>query len=188
MQNPRIVLILIATLFAAPLLLAVLMRSDWWDFRPSELSNRGTLVQPPVAAAALLGTEPGVEDPKWTILYRAEPPCAASCRADLAAIGQVWRSLGSDRERVIIRTLDVQGELNGLQNSDLPDLPITPLGGPLEAVRQTLADIAKTHGDPGASVFVLDPGTNIILFYGQDSAPGELREDLDRLLTWSAQD
>ena len=49
MQNPRILLIIIATLFAAPLLLAVLMRSSWWDFKPSELSNRGILVQPPVA-------------------------------------------------------------------------------------------------------------------------------------------
>jgi hypothetical protein len=48
-RNPRFVLAAIALLFIAPLLLAVLMRSSWWDFKPSETTNRGILVEPPMA-------------------------------------------------------------------------------------------------------------------------------------------
>jgi len=200
MQNPRMLLIIIATLFAAPLLLAVLMRSSWWDFKPSELSNRGILVQPPVALdlnslVPVAGTDdPGSGRP-WQVVLLIDETCPADCRQALIGVRQVHLASGKHRDEVGL----------GVVSRLLPE------PSAVADIREIYAEFRVLHDDNGtlsralmvidgqgndtgpktshwrAQALVLDPAAHIILRYKPGFDPKDLAEDLDRLLTWSRQ-
>ena len=195
MQNPRVLLITIALLFFAPLLLAVMMRSGWWNFTPSKLSNRGTLVQPasafPVDATQELDapTAPSGHG-GWTVVYLLPRHCEQACQKSIAALRQVHLATGRDRDRVGLWMLTSQppGENErSMLHAIYPgfQLRLDPDG----RAKALLAGLHGSHGDsfgdsPGQA-FLLDPGGNIILRYAAGFDPRDLRQDLDRLLTWT---
>lgn len=195
MNNPRMVLVTIAVLFFAPLLLAMLMRSGWWDFQPSSLSNRGTLVHPvsalPPGALGPMGPSAGADcTGRWIVLYLLPEACAVECRHELANLRQVHLASGRDRERVEIcllgqRPLSQQemDELHGIY----PDFRLLlDRGG---AAKSLLAALTGPDGEGFGSAmgqaFLLDPAANIILRYAPGFDPQDLSQDLDRLLTWT---
>jgi len=196
MQNPRLVLIVIAVLFFGPLLLALLMRSEWWDFRPSSLSNRGSLVQPPVdfplhAVTALPDTTAGATTGAWVVLYSLPAECHEACQKTVTALRQLHLATGRHRDRVEIwllasrqppaQTLAVLGGIYPefrllLDASGEAGRVLAGLGGPAQDPQTPLAGLA----------FLLDPQANIILRYAADFHPHDISQDLDRLLTWAA--
>jgi hypothetical protein len=195
-NNPRAVLITIAILFLAPLALALMMRSGWWDFTPSRLSNRGTLVQPamPLRAdmtRALPGTEQDTRTRgQWTILYPLPTDCSTACQKTLAELRQVHLATGRERERVAIWLL-AHASLETEQRESL--LAIYPgfvwRLDPGGEARSMLAELSgakgSAFGDARGQAFLLDPAANIILRYAPGFDPRDLSQDLDRLLTWT---
>lgn len=196
MQNPRFVLVLITVLFATPLLLAVLMRTAWWDFRPSELSNRGTLIQPPVALireelGALSGRQDATESPHWLILLLYDGRCAEACAGVLADLRQVHIASGKHREK--IRLWLVSPSVPAQEDSErihgiYPEfeLFVDKHGTLIDSLTQV--ERQSPLSTTAHQAFVVDPAANIILGYDPGFDPGDLAEDLDRLLTWSTQD
>jgi peroxiredoxin len=193
MQNPKLVLIVIAVMFFGPLLLALLMRSEWWDFRPSSLSNRGTLVQPPAALPlesikALPNSPEGASAGAWVVLYSLPADCPEACQKTVTGLRQLHLATGRHRDRVEIwllarrqpaaQTLDVLGSI-------YPEFHLL-LDASGEAGR-VLTGLGEAAGDSLAGqAFLLDPRANIILRYAPDFHPHEISQDLDRLLTWAA--
>ncbi|MBT8061770.1 MAG: hypothetical protein HKO64_06375 [Xanthomonadales bacterium] len=198
MQNPRILLIIIAALFTAPLLLAVLMRSSWWDFRPSELSNRGSLVQPPVALnTATLVTAPSrtgvVETRNWQVLFLVGEACTSPCLQALTGVRQVHLASGKHQDEVglwvVTRQAPSASTLNSIREV-YPEFRVmhdasTSLSAALSTIAQQAHNKDALQWDGQA--LVLDAAAHIILRYGPGFDPGDLAEDLDRLLTWSKQ-
>jgi len=199
LQNPRLVLLVIALLFFAPLLLAVLMRSEWWDFRPGGFSNRGTLVQPPV----LLGLghldfqypEAGIGEsgrPKWIVLYPFPGACDRECRQDVSSLRQVHLATGRNQDRVAVVLLVQQAMppevLRDLVNI-YPDFVIAlDTAGAAAAILPDLSTNITNSAFGDRRAFLLDPPGNIILGYAPGFDPNHINKDLKRLLTWSAQD
>lgn len=196
MQNPRLVLIVIAVLFFGPLLLALLMRSEWWDFKPSSLNNRGTLVQPPAALPlesikALPNSPEGARAGAWVVLYSLPAECHETCQKSVTSLRQLHLATGRHRDRVEIwllaprqppaQTLDL---LRGIYSEFRLLLDASGAAG------RVLAGLGGAPGDPQAQLagqaFLLDPQANIILRYAPDFHPHDISQDLDRLLTWAA--
>lgn len=193
MQNPKLVLIVIALLFFGPLLLALLMRSEWWDFRPSGLSNRGTLVQPPAALPldsiqALPNSPQGARAGAWVVLYSLPSECHEACQKSVTSLRQLHLATGRHRERVeiwLLASRQPAPRTLALLRGIYPRFHLLlDAGG--EAGR-VLADLGGAPGDPLAGqAFLLDPQANIILRYAPDFHPHDISQDLDRLLTWAA--
>lgn len=195
MQNPKVVLIAIALLFFVPLLLAVLMRSGWWDFQPSSLSNRGTLVQPITvfpfeATEPAHGTHSGMATEQWRLVYTLPPGCAENCLHTLAALRQVHLALGRERERVAMLLLAPSGldaDLRAAIARIHADFQLrVDTHGDAAALLGRLAGPDRTpFGTQPGQAFLLDPGANIILRYAPGFDPQDISHDLDRLLTWT---
>ncbi len=200
-QNPRLVLIAIGLLFFAPLLLAVLMRSAWWDFRPSNFSNLGTLVQPqvamPVSGLDLQYSPSGAPFAKknqWVLLYPFPTTCDSSCQQDVTGLRQIHIATGQDRVHVSVWLLTPQQSTPETQQLLLNIYPgfeiLIDTSGDAMNTLASLADKPSGGGLflPDGQAFLLDPASNIILRYAAGFDPNDVKQDLDRLLAWSGRE
>jgi peroxiredoxin len=188
-------------LFLAPLLVAVMMRSAWWDFKPAGYSNLGTLVQPPIALPAAnlelqYARSPTETDRggQWVLLYPFPAMCAAKCQRDVAGLRQVHIATGRNRSSVAIWLLTPEPtsmETQKILVSLYPEFKVMiDRGG---AAGRALLSVPGP-GPAGQNLwqsgqaFLLDPATNIIMRYTPDFDPNDINQDLDHLLKWSAKE
>jgi len=196
----RLMLISIALLFFAPLMLAVLMRSDWWSWKPEHMVNHGILVIPPVPVdfkdlIVRTGNGAGTASiqGRWTVLYVPDASCDDSCLHDLAALRQIRKASGRHREQVVLALLDTSGTSSELmRKSRNIYAQWLWIGDPQDMLGSELEAAARQDQGPAAELaghgFLLDPAGNIILHYPRGYDPNDINQDLQRLLKWSPQE
>lgn len=192
-QNPKLVLVAIGLLFFLPLLLAVTMRSQWWDFKPESLSNRGQLVQPPVAVAPGLAqahssgnAEYSLDQGRWVILYPYPGQCESACQKAIAGLRQVHLATGRHQEQVVIWLLSAQPAAPEVQELLLAIYPQFEIRFDTDQqIFGMLGQIEHQADLQYGQAYLLDPAANIILRYPPGFDPGDINQDLDRLLAWS---
>jgi len=188
----KLLIISVVLAFTAPVVIAILMHSQWITWRPDITRNHGTLIQPvialpefdvssatgePVARADLLD--------QWQLVHLRHAPCDEQCLEAAYWLRQVRRA--QDRHQPEVAMLVIS----------TADLELSEI----EAIREVSDRIRIVDGSaaeqlagvfPGsesvASSYILDPMANIILRYEADSDPNDMRRDLDRLLTWTQRD
>jgi hypothetical protein len=173
----RLTLLLLAALFAAPILVAVVLHASGWE--PTETRNNGELLRPPVE----LGTpalrradgDPYEWDPsarRWHVLVVPPPDCTAACVELVAGLDKVWQLQGRRADR-----LDV------LWFGPLPEgaVPfrrlVTMQRDP--AFEARLPDPVAS-GTPGA--WLVDPRGFLVMRYAPGFDVAGMREDIARLL------
>ncbi|MCB1590314.1 MAG: hypothetical protein KDI56_15495, partial [Xanthomonadales bacterium] len=101
MKKNKLQLLLLALVFVAPVVIAVLMQTRLAHYEPEATKNYGTLFEtspqlgawlPPVEAARLHGS--------WTVAYLASADCGQDCLAELDLLSRVWAAQGQERDRV----------------------------------------------------------------------------------------
>lgn len=191
----RLMLLLLASLFFGPLLLASVWygHADRWPL-PEQRANHGQLISPPQPLAGLqlqdLQGRPLGGDRlqgRWSLVYPGLPSCDAACEHFLYQIRQVRTALGKETERVQRIYLLASAPRDPAQLEALhelhPDLLLAVL-----ASRDT---VAKFPGaDPaalwsGKELYVVDPLGNLMMRYGADQEPKDMLSDLKRLLRLS---
>lgn len=181
--------ILLATLFAAPLLLALLLYS--WGWRPQGGVNYGELTQParPIRAVVLrtlngAAVEFPTDQKKWTMLYLGSGRCGSACRGSLHKMRQVHLAQGRDAgriRRVFIAIRVPRAELDALL-ADYPDMQIlTAAAAPGRSLDGQFGLTGIPAELPGR-VYVLDPLGNWMMSYRPDADPSGMRKDFVRLL------
>ncbi len=186
-QN-RLALIIIALLFFVPLMLAMLMRSTWWNYSPDSTINAGTLLKPPVPieldqARIEHGSDKRLAG-QWLMLYLLAPDCDRQCEQEATSLRQVQRASGRDRVRVAVVLLSPTRPESGVTERLVTiDPEFVILSDGRDAVRPAL----ETAGAEQGQAFIVDPSGNIILSYGAAFEPSDINRDLKRLLKWSAQ-
>lgn len=156
----------LALLFAAPLLIALVLRVSGWQ--PGATANHGSLIEPPVSLpAGALG------DPLsgyWVLIA----PCRADCVELAERLARVRRALGKDSGRV--RLL--------LSGPERPpgDPGAAPLAVAPDSLRRALrsADVSRTPG----SVLLVDPRGFLVMRYAPGFQESGLLDDLERLLRY----
>lgn len=198
-MSPRLTLLIIATLFFLPLVLAWLAYTDRLDLRPEITRNLGELVQPPlpISWAGVTETEPTdqpvgeVFQNHWLVLHALPPFCAEACQRDVIGLRQVHLTLGREQPRVRLALLHDLTDPTALQALREIYGAFHLLEDPEGGLWRSLADVAgRTSQGVTArgSSYLIDPLGNIMLFYAAGSDPNHLKKDLKRLLTWSKQD
>jgi len=182
-ERRRWTILLLFGLFLAPVVVAILMHSEWWDFRPQQTRNHGKLVEPaiklPEPLATTLRKQTG--EGMWSLLLAAPEGCASDCRRRLAWLNRVQLAQGqhSDAVQIILATAKpVAADSAGALRRVAPALVV------VDGKRGSkLLELAPGSG-MGAS-YIIDPEGFIILSYAASADPSGIRKDLDRLLTWS---
>jgi hypothetical protein len=174
----RLYLIAIVLVFAAPLVVALLLNLGGW--RPATTRNYGVLVEPPVAVGAAPVTLTGGgkldwSDPQWhwTLVALSNGDCAAACQARIADVLRMRLTLNRNAER----------------------LRVLYLGPPLPAAAaQALAPLVAGSDDgnalaayrPGATagpaLVLVNPNGLLMLRYGADFDVARVRQDLVKVV------
>lgn len=194
--SPRVLLVMIASLFLLPLLFAWLMYNGTIAYKPTVTRNFGTLVEPPLPldwrdAAMVSGEDPAVIDTvdylsdHWVILYPLPDLCTEYCLQKVTALRQIHLAAGRQQQRIRIALLvsvsrDPEGESRLRQAYAKFDL-----------IQDTSGKIGKTLGEAAGGpdvVYLIDPLGNIMMTYEAGTDPNDLKRDLKRLLTWSKLD
>ncbi len=153
-KNNKIMMLLLASVFILPVLLAKLaLDNDWLN---QAATNKGELLSPPVDMSVLQTTE---QQPKWKLLYVLPEICAVECENALYSIAQVRSALGKggDRAEVVVITHE---KSNLAQLAQLKEkLNIRLLNTNLKSLQQVFKD-ESTDG-----IFVADTLDNVILRY-----------------------
>jgi hypothetical protein len=194
--SPRITLVIIASLFLLPLLLAWFMYSGAIEYKPSSTQNFGRLVEPAVPMAwedTVLIPGPYVASSgpdqvfseHWVILYVPQDSCLEACIQEVSALRQIHLASGRHQPRIRIALL--------IRESGSPKLQDTLhsiyskfhfIGDPSGKLTVALEQAAA--GKVGA--YLIDPLGNIMMTYESGADPNHLKQDLKRLLTWSKLD
>jgi hypothetical protein len=180
-------LVLVASIFLAPLAAAVLLyfSSDW---RPAA-DVSGELIEPPVSLpAARLVLANGEQAPaavlreRWFLVHLTGNGCDDRCIDLLEELGRVRLALDKDASRVR-RVLLHAGACCG---ADFPlrepDLLLLGAPGPDgRALRASFPPVG--NGDIG--IYIVDPHGNLMMGYPPSGSARGLLKDLERLLRLS---
>ncbi len=170
-------LLLVALMFAAPILIATVLAFSGW--LPSGRRNYGELVDPPQRIEAAAVTRDGKPfawtTPKWhwTLIVRIPDICDAPCRVRLDQVGNLRISLGRHAEKLRVAT-----------DSDVPpDGVLAKASGvyllaelpPMvhQSVPAARADIALA---------LVDPAGYLMLRYPEQADLARVRKDLGKLI------
>lgn len=203
-SKQRLGRIKLAAVFAValvPVLLAMVMYFAGVGI-PSNSSNKGDLLWPPLAYEALLSdagaqvsdssiaTPPSAKPEqfaKWRLLLAGVAACSEQCEALLHTARQVHMSTGRELERVqrVFLALPEHGLPVQLQQR-YPALVVAK-SEPAALARQLRSASAQGHQvDPQAwALWLVDPLGNIVLHYGAKHDGYDVLADLKKLLKLS---
>ena len=188
----RTTIIAVFAVFFLPVVIAVLMHSDWFQWRPAETRNHGELIEPPHAMPDFRLQD--IDDAtieradlldQWQLLHVAHGACEESCVETLYWLRQVRRA--QDRHQPEVDITLVTGEpvaAEMLSEIDALEADIRIIAG---QAGQEFASLLPAGGSEPVS-YILDPQANIILRYPDGSDFNGMRRDLRRLLTWTRTD
>lgn len=172
-SRKRAQLVLLALIFALPVLIALALNTPWLRLQPSATRNFGTLIQPVVGLADLGLAETGANEGRgiglWTVLWL--PPTTGSCAEPLDLLRRVRLTEGRELERVRVA---FSAECTETAATDQ-----------LKLSAETSRELRTRTGDSAGAVLVLDPYGNAMMRYPANFDPNHLKKDLARLLRYS---
>ena len=191
MNKNQIAIVAVFLIFGLPVLLATLLHSTWFDWRPDGTRNHGELISPVIALpefelAAATGRviDRSTLEDRWQ-LVNVRTQCLDDCLEDLYWLRQVRAA--QDRHQPDIGLLLITSEVIAQEM--------------LDQIALLADDFHVLHGEGGQylttyfpnrpetpSSYILDPMANIILAYEDGADPNGIRRDLRRLLTWTRRD
>ena len=179
----RFQLFMLAAIFFGPLLVAAIMYFKGEELQPEGRVNQGALLEPIVAisdavpGSAILAPNEG----HWLLVYNNAGTCEVACRDALFTIRQSRLMLGREMDRV--KRVFLHGEIAPdtvyltEEHQGLITLRDDPLAGLLEG---------KRPGNLAAGgYFLVDPLSNVVLYFPPDIDPANMVDDIKRLLKLS---
>jgi hypothetical protein len=173
----RLVLVLIASIFFLPMLVAGIMR--FTDHHPQANRQHGELLKPPADLRALSPTlitggmyRWNPAERVWRIAVAPPADCGTPCTTLAKELNLVTQLFGRHADRVHILWFGKapDGFLKTPHARGLRDDP---------ALRRGLPRVDDPAGVP---VYVIDPNGFVVLRYASGFDPSHLRQDMSRLL------
>lgn len=191
-RKGRLKLLLVASLFFGPLVLAWIWYVNADTLAPASHGNYGHLIHPARPSDGLmlesLDGQPLPADvlhQRWTLLYIGHAPCDALCQRQLYFMRQIRTATGREMDRVqrvyVVDKAPSAAELAEFQRMH-PDLRIAVLPahdpGWSRLLRTAYAD------DPlrAHRIYMLDPHGNYLMYYEPGERYEGILKDLKRLL------
>lgn len=195
-RRSRASLLLIFTLFAAPVMIASLLFFVFPDWVPQATTNHGTLVKPvrPLPAFSVQTLDGETLDEtwlrgKWTFVYMRGGECDEACVQRLYEIRQVRLSQGKNFDRLqrlmLWSAADVAPERRQELQAHFPGQRIVAAD---TAALQPFSEVFAIDGEQAfetGRIYLVDPLGNLMMSYTLDDPPQGIIKDLHRLLKYS---
>ena len=177
----RVMLVLIAAVFFGPLLVATWLYYGGATFQPEGRVNHGALLEPIVNVTDVVPDVPLEAGGHWWLVYQDLGPCEDACREGLYTIRQSRLMLGREMDRV---------ERMFLHGAEAPDtLFLEEQHKGLVALENgglsALLANKKPEGLAAGGYYLIDPLGNLVMYFPPDIVPGDMVDDLKRLLKLS---
>ncbi|HET8701073.1 MAG TPA: hypothetical protein VFL97_05350 [Nitrococcus sp.] len=181
----RMQMLIVAALFAVPLLLAWVLFAGHWI--PNSTTNHGQLIEPPQAMAPSdWTTRAGKSFSRadllgyWNLLMVVDGACEQTCMKSLDLLRRVRLALGANSDRVHLLLLQPQG-------APAPDLPKVeqPVVFNLLAPNNRIAPLlAKSASEPGKrkGIFIVDYRAFNMMTYPVPLDGRGMLDDMEHLL------
>ncbi len=188
MSNPnqassRALLMMIAAVFFGPLLFAGWLYYQGELIQPMGRTNNGALLEPVINLVDVLPESPLYEyNPGyWLLTYQHRGDCDESCRQGLYTTRQMRLMLGKEMDRV--RRIFLHGE-------SLPDTVFLADAhkGLISLRDEDLSEILDQKRPvelAAGGYYLIDPHGNLVMYFHPDLDPGEIIDDIKRLLKLS---
>lgn len=170
-MNNKLQMILIASVFAVPVLIATALQTPWLRYAPDETKNFGAVLSPSPLLTDWLPADPQRETKagRWTLLFLSRDECDEACLQQIDTIQRVWQVQGTQRERLRLLYLATdEASLATLDKHWQTDTAVSELPLPEQA-----------------RVVLVDPEGYGATWYAADFDGSELRKDVRHLLKWS---
>ena len=178
----RLQLLLIAAVFFGPLLVATWMYQSG-ALVPEGRSNFGELLEPVTRLEDAVPGSPAIElaDGRWLMLYKNEGHCDDTCFEALYKMRQTRQMVGREMER--LQRVFLHGET-------VPDRVVLEGEHPglITITDKRLASLleAKRPGDaPPGGIYLIDPLSNLVMYFPPDLDPRDMVDDMKHLLKLS---
>jgi hypothetical protein len=179
----RTQLLLIAAVFFLPLLLAAWLYYGGKAAQPEGRANHGALLEPFINLRDPLPVSPLYEHTgeRWMLIYEHGAACDAACRDGLYTIRQIRLMLGKEMDRV--------GRIF-LHGESPPDTVFLAAEhqGLISLQDQRLSEQLKQKKPEALTAggyFLIDPLANLVMYFPPDIDPGDMVDDIKRLLKLS---
>lgn len=184
----RWMLILLVFFFSVPVIAVLLMHH--YDWHPQGRSH-GDLVTPAralqipgnIMTVQGLYVEPDLLKNKWSMVYVAYD-CGQACEERLHVLRQLHASLAKDIQRAQRILIASGGDLQRL-HQQYPDIVI--LNQPESEVDALRAQFDVQDAPAGGDnrIYLVDPLGNLMMSFGDDVPPADIRKDITRLMAYS---
>jgi len=196
LARSRASMLLVISLFAAPVVLAWSIFYLFPDLMEGETVNNGVLVSPvralPAFKAATM-TDGDIDETflrgKWTFVFLAQGKCDEPCVQQLYNIRQARLTQGKNIGRLQRLMFWETGDIDPAQQAELqahfPGQTIVKLA---DSEAQPLGTVFTLDGnDPYTAmrIYLVDPLGNLMMYYEADDEPRGIVKDLQRLLKYS---
>jgi len=183
LKRPSLPIVLLALLFAGPLIGAFWLYYGAESLRPAGRTNHGVLLEPLVDLDDVV-TNPAFSDAvrdHWALLYANEGECDNDCRDALYTLRQARLMLGQDMDRMARVFLHGETPPDRVfleeQHQGLITIRDRALRRELEAMRPREA--------AAGGYYLVDPLGNLVMYFPPDIAPGDMVDDIEHLLELS---
>ena len=178
----RLQLAIIALVFFGPLVVATWMYMTG-SLTPGGSTNPGVLLEPIVNLGELMpdSTVLAESDGRWVLAYVNTEVCDEACRSDLYRLRQIRLMLGNDMDRVIrlflhgdaaTDTVFLEDQHQGLRTTNDKGLAALLSG-------------KRPGGVRDGGFYLIDPLSNLVMYFSPDLDPADVVDDIEHLLELS---
>ena len=190
-MKAKLTLIALFGLFLAPILIAVVLNSQWVDWRASPDRSHGQLIEPVQPLGAFTLTDAGGQDrdlsdfiDRWQLVHEIPAACDEACQQRVYMMRQIRAAQDRhipDVGLIVLADETITDELRLRIEALDPSFVIFD-----DAAGRELS--ARFPGNDEGFFYILDPAGNIIERFENSADPTGIRKDLHRLLTWTVRE
>lgn len=182
-RSGRLQLFLIAAAFIGPLIAAIWLYSAGDSVQPDGRANNGALLEPIINIRDALPASPlhAEQSGRWLLVFSGQGDCGAGCESGLYTIRQLHLMLGRESQRVARIFLHAESPADTVVLADQHEGLITIEDSSLSV----LLDSKKPDELAAGGYYLIDPQSNLVMYFQPELEPRVIVEDIKRLLKLS---
>lgn len=177
----RLTIVAVFAVFLGPIILAILMQSNFWSYQPENSQAYGTLLKPVVEIPALQQSIPDRD--KWWLLTLDDGECSPACEQTLVEIRQLRKTTGRHMGAVALLYISPTAPTSATR-ARIEDIApgITIIAD--ANIQQSIAATGSGE-DLAGQIWLLDRELMLFMHYDSTHSGTGIRKDLKKLLTWA---
>ncbi len=164
--------------FTAPVIIAIVMNSQWVDYSPETFKNRGNFIKPPVKITE--GNDLNSFEGFWTVVYHHSGSCDDKCHSMLNTLYRIRLTKGHKMKKVKLLFLHPEGQTFKMPEQYASISQQTFTKG--DELSQTLTQLSPQSLGNGKGLYLLAPEGFLMMAYPPNFNPSDVIKDLGLLL------